>query len=308
MVLSAKHALTTAQTLIYSKKNIARAYKGFDDTDIAGIYKIENDRIQIVRDTGDEEILSASKIRSAFQSHIGRLPDYFSYLSPEYSGPTYWKYNACILFKGWKFDKSQYPAAIKLQTLVSNRCNRIDDIEVLKSFIQSDQNQLGYLVAPDGLSFPTNSSELLKDLDDINLKKKEIHKTTEPYCSCPAFQKQLNNLSLFQDEIKDYKPTCKHITWIHKFRELCGSRTKLRNNAPGNSPGCCVAWGYKLPDKLSLLWTRSGAQAPMSCWAEYMPDQHFTRKDAWSLFDRMIDKGFLPVLGSSLPQLFHYFK
>ena len=62
MVLSAKHDLTTAQTLIYSKKNIARAYEGFDDTDITGIYKIENDRIQIVRHTGDEEVLSASKI------------------------------------------------------------------------------------------------------------------------------------------------------------------------------------------------------------------------------------------------------
>tara|TARA_B100000427_G_C15516450_1_gene598408 strand:- start:2000 stop:2920 length:921 start_codon:yes stop_codon:yes gene_type:complete len=306
MVLSVKHALTTAQTLIYSKKNIARAYEGFDDTDITGIYKIENDRIQIVRDTGDEEVLSASKIRSAFQSHIGRLPDYFSYLSPEYSGPTYWKYNACILFKGWKFDKSQYPAAIKLQNLVSKRCNRIDDIEILKSFIQSDQNQLGYLVAPEGLVFPSKSSELLNDLNDINLKKEKVHRT--PYCSCPSFQRQLNNLSSFQDEIKDYKPTCKHITWIHKFRELCGARTKLRNVAPGNSPALCVAWGYKLPDKLSLLWTRSGAQAPMSCWAEYKPDEHFTRKDAWSLFDRMIDKGFLPVLGSSLPQLSHYFK
>ena len=75
MVLSAKHDLTTAQTLIYSKKNIARAYEGFDDTDITGIYKIENDRKKAIDESYNMCMLFASLRLRNFYKNASSLFD-----------------------------------------------------------------------------------------------------------------------------------------------------------------------------------------------------------------------------------------
>jgi hypothetical protein len=38
-------------------------------------------------------------------------------------------------------------------------------------------------------------------------------------------------------------------------------------------------------------------------WRTYKPREVFTEDDAWSLFDNMMEAGYVPFPGTSLPQL-----
>jgi len=85
--------LNSAQALIYSRSNIRRAYPEFDDTSIAGIY-LRGDHCLVVRHDGSEQNYERSLIKAAFQSYTHRLKDFFSYLGPNYRGPSVWHHNA----------------------------------------------------------------------------------------------------------------------------------------------------------------------------------------------------------------------
>jgi hypothetical protein len=131
----------------------------------------------------------------------------------------------------------------------------------------------------------------------------------EPWCSCGSFQRQFNNLDLFRQEIEGFRPWCIHLTWFNKYRELLCKRTEIRNAHPSGAPPNCVAWWYAPPvDHVSdgrfvLLHTKSGAQAPLNHWRSYKPRTVFTQHDAWDLFFNMMDAGYIPFPGTSLPQL-----
>jgi hypothetical protein len=131
----------------------------------------------------------------------------------------------------------------------------------------------------------------------------------EPYCSCGSFQRQLLNVSEFQEEVQGFKPWCIHLSWFGKYRELLCKRTEARNASPSGTPEKCVAWWYAPPtDHISdgrfvLLYTNSGAQAPLSHWRAYKPKEVFTQHHAWDLFFNMMDVGYVPFPGVSLPQL-----
>ena len=92
----------SAQALIYSVSNIRRAFPEFDDTEIAGIHK-QHDNILVVRHDGSSQKYNAALIRNAFQEFTSRVPDFFSYLGPNYRGPSIWRNNCYILFKGWLY-------------------------------------------------------------------------------------------------------------------------------------------------------------------------------------------------------------
>jgi hypothetical protein len=110
-------------------------------------------------------------------------------------------------------------------------------------------------------------------------------------------------------EITGYKPGCIHLTWFYKYRELLCHRTDVRNKFFGGSPDTCVAWWYAPPSdyisdgRFVLLHTKSGAQAPLSHWRTYKPKEIFTQHNAWDLFSNMMDAGYAPFPGTSLPQL-----
>jgi hypothetical protein len=144
------------------------------------------------------------------------------------------------------------------------------------------------------------------ELDDVQ----EQHAMFgEPCCSCGSFQRQLNNLSAFQEEIQGFKPWCIHLTWFNKYRELLCKRTEVRNGSPSGTPDKCVAWWYAPPadhtndGRFVLLHTKSGAQAPLSHWRTYKPKEMFTQNDAWDLFFNMMEAGYAPFPGTALPQL-----
>jgi hypothetical protein len=94
--------LNAAQAAIYTRTNLSRAFQDFDDTDIGGIY-LRGDDCLVVRRDGSEQAYNRELIKTSFNTYTHRLKDFFSYLGPNYRGPSVWHNNAYILFKGWNY-------------------------------------------------------------------------------------------------------------------------------------------------------------------------------------------------------------
>ncbi|MFZ9115018.1 MAG: hypothetical protein ACO24D_18035 [bacterium] len=304
--------LNPAQASIYSRTNIRRAYPDFDDTEIGGIY-LRGDDCIVVRRDGSQQAYQRSLIKQAFSSYTHRLKDFFSYLGPNYRGPSVWHNNAYIIFKGWTYTHAlgHLSSNAKLQQHWADKFIHLSDPAKVTAILQSDQTDLGHLVAPDGMRLPDRALDMESELDDVQEQKPLFG---EPSCSCGSFQRQLSNLSAFQEEIQGFKPWCIHLTWFNKYRELLSKRTEVRNTSPSGAPEKCVAWWYAPPSDHSsdgrflLLHTKSGAQAPLSHWRTYKPSEVFTQHHAWDLFFNMMEAGYTPFPGTSLPQLKNAFK
>lgn len=299
--------LNAAQSLIYTRTNIGRAFQDFDDTEIAGIY-LRDDNCLVVRRDGTEQTYPRELIKLAFTNYTNRLKDFFSYLGPNYRGPSVWHNNAYVLFKGWHHAHAlgHLTSNATLQNHWADKFIHISDPAKLTALLQSDQTDIGHLVAPDGMRLPNRPIDMDSQLD---ADAKQDPLPSEPTCSCGSFQRQLSNLSFFQEEIKGFKPWCIHLSWFNKYRELLCKRTDARNASPSGTPEKCVAWWYQPPaDSVSdgrfvLLYTNNGAQAPLSHWRYYKPKEVFTQHHAWDLFFNMMEAGYVPFPGISLPQL-----
>ncbi len=299
--------LNAAQSLIYTRTNISRAFQDFDDTEIAGIY-LRDDNCLVVRRDGSEQAYPREVIKLAFTNYTNRLKDFFSYLGPNYRGPSVWHNNAYIMFKGWNYAHAlgHLTSHAKLQAHWADKFIHVSDAAKLKAILQSDQTDIGYLVAPDGMRLADRPIDMDSELDDGSEQKPVL---SEPTCSCGSFQRQLSNLSSFQEEIEGFKPWCIHLSWFNKYRELLCKRTDARNASPSGTPEKCVAWFYAPPkDAISdgrfvLLYTNQGAQAPLSHWRNYKSNEVFTQHHAWDLFFNMMDASYVPFPGIALPQL-----
>lgn len=308
--------LNQAQQLIYTKSNLRRAFQDFDDTEISAIY-LRDDLVIVVRNDGTEQTYSRELVKVAYQQFTYRLKDFFSYLGPNFRGPSIWRNNSYIMFKGWHYShKLGYLSqAAQMQRAWADKFIHISDRTKLVQLLQSDQTDLGHLVAPDGFH----------EIDQaINLDAPELDSTTEaesvpqlqanPYCSCGSFQRQLNNLSEFQAEIKGYKPWCIHLTWMQRYRQLLVKRSEVRSQCRGQTAEQAVAWWYAPPEGTSdegrflVLYTKQGSMAPLKAWRTYKSKEVFTQHHAWDLFDNMLDNGFIPFPGTALPQLSNAWK
>ena len=300
--------LNAAQSLIYTRTNIGRAFQDFDDTEIAGIY-LRGDNCLVVRRDGTEQTYPRELIKLAFTNYTNRLKDFFSYLGPNYRGPSVWHNNAYVLFKGWHHAHAlgHLTSNATLQTHWADRFIHVTDPAKVITLLQSNQTDIGHLVAPDGMRLPNRPLDLGSDMETQESDVPAV--TPEPYCSCGSFQRQLLNVSEFQAEIQGFKPWCIHLSWFGKYRELLCKRTDARNASPSGTPEKCVAWWYQPPaDSVSdgrfvLLYTNNGAQAPLSHWRYYKPKEVFTQHHAWDLFFNMMEAGYVPFPGISLPQL-----
>lgn len=299
--------LDGAQASIYTRTNIARAYQGFDDSEIAGI-TLHGANCIVVRRDGTEQTYNRELIKTAYNTYTHRLKDFFSYLGPNYRGPSVWRNNAYIMFKGWNYTHAlgHTTANAKLQAHWADKFIHLSDPAKLTTLLQSDQTDLGHLVAPDGMRFPDQPIDMDSELDPDAEQKPLLG---EPTCSCGSFQRQLNNLSAFQAEVQGFKPWCIHLTWFQKYRELLCKRTEVRNAARSGVPEKCVSWWYAPPadanssGRFVLLHTKSGAQAPVTHWRTYKPKEILTQHDAWDLFFSMLEAGYVPFPGVALPQL-----
>ena len=299
--------LNAAQSLIYTRTNISRAFQDFDDTEIAGIY-LRDDNCLVVRRDGIEQTYPRELIKLAFINYTHRLKDFFSYLGPNYRGPSVWHNNAYVLFKGWNYTHAlgHLTSNAKLQAHWADKFIHVSDIAKITAILQSDQTDIGHLVAPDGMRLTDRPIDMDSELEDGT---KQDSMFGEPTCSCGSFQRQLSNLSSFQEEIEGFRPWCIHLSWFNKYRELLCKRTDARNASPSGTPEKCVAWFYAPPkDSVSdgrfvLLYTNQGAQAPLSHWRNYKPNEVFTQHHAWDLFFNMMDASYVPFPGIALPQL-----
>jgi hypothetical protein len=212
------------------------------------------------------------------------------------------------MFKGWNYNHAlgNLTSNAKLQAHWADKFIHLSDPTKLITLLQSDQTDLGHLVAPDGMRLPNQPLDMDSELDSNSEQEPMLNK---PSCSCGSFQRQLNNLSDFQEEIQGFQPWCIHLTWFHKYRELLVKRADVRNEARGGAPMNCVAWWYAPPvdhnnnGRFVLLYTKHGSMAPLSHWRTYKPKEVFTQHDAWDLFFNMMDAGYVPFPGTSLPQL-----
>lgn len=308
--------LNNAQTIIYSRTNIRRAFQDFDDSDIAAI-NLRSDSCVVVYRDGAERVFPTQPIKDAFVLYTHRLKDFFSYLGPNYRGPSIWHSGAYIMFKGWTYQHAlgHLSSNAQLQAAWADKFIHLTETEKVKALLQSDQTDLGYLIAPDGFSH-LQTFELGSSFDDEETESFDAPEPQEssPYCSCGSFQRQLNNLVDFQNEIPGYKPSCIHLTWFKKYRELLCERSRVRSEARGQAPDKCVAWWYAPPSdhatdgRFVLLHTKYGAQAPLTHWRTYKQSEVFTQHDAWDLFFNMMAADYVPFPGVALPQLISFAK
>ena len=170
--------LNDAQSLIYTRTNIRRAFQDFDDTDVGGIYLFE-DQCRIVYRDGATLDYPQQQIKTAYTDFTNRLPDFFAYLGPNYMGPTIWHHGSLVLFKGWNYVHAcgQHTFNAKLQQRWADKLMRITDEQQLRQLLQSEQTDIGYLVAPEGFRYPNQAVDMDSELGEDN-QPKPI--TTEP--------------------------------------------------------------------------------------------------------------------------------
>jgi hypothetical protein len=315
MSIQTQDQLTAAQASIYSRSNIRRAFADFDDTEIASI-NLRGNSVVVVRTDGSEQAYPREIVITAYQGFTQRLKHFFSYLGPNYRGPSIWHNNAYILFKGWTYGHAlgHISTNAKLQASWADKFIHINDQTKLEALLQSEHTDIGHLIAPDGFrymqSIELGSAVSGSSGDDIEPQAADTQpKEYESYCSCGSFKRQLSSLADFQREIPGYKPTCIHMTWLHKYRALLSERSRVRTEARGGAVVKCVAWAYAPPEdhmskgRFVLLHTNSGSMAPISHWRTYKSNEVFTEEHAWDLFFNMLEAGYVPFPLTSLPQL-----
>ena len=214
------------------------------------------------------------------------------------------------MFKGWHYSHAlgHLSSNAKLQTVWADKFIHLTEQEKLKAILQSNQTDLGYIVAPDGYQDKSNMVDLESEFEQEESNQNNAVIQSTPTCSCGSYQRQLQNLREFSSEITGFQPWCIHLTWIQKYRELLSERSRVRTETPG-AVAKCVAWAYAPPEDHSskgrfiLLHTNSGSMAPISHWKTYKPTEVFTQEHAWDLFFNMLEAGYVPFPLTSLPQL-----
>ena len=194
MSTTTQKELNEAQTCIYSKSNIARAYPDIDAMSIKDIRK-KNGKIVI----NDKTRLDPKPIQEEFVKFTNRVPNYFEYLSPTGSALTPWRENCYVLWKGWKYQYPQrknlvalqewcigkgvhkIPYIDGLQALIQPTAKincKLHEEEVLKPFkLPFEECDLGYVVAPDGRNDASKEIDLMtpfkEDVDEDELEDVE---------------------------------------------------------------------------------------------------------------------------------------
>jgi hypothetical protein len=305
--------MNSAQALIYSKSNIRRAFPEFDDTEIAGIYKQDDDVI-IVRHDGTNQKYDAALIRNAFQEFTSRVPDFFSYLGPNYRGPSVWRNNCYILFKGWLY--SQVGAEKLFQTQAqyrwADKFSLLDSEEKVTNVL--NEYNLGYIVSPDGRIKGQKEVAIGTDEELPDDNQEDALQEAIPHCNCGSFQQQTQNLTELQAEIPGYEPICKHIAYMRKFREFCVKRSNLIEELRGGLVTNATAWHYTPPGahqeygNFRVIYTKSGQMATLDKWRIYNKNVTYTQHDVWQLLDNMLANKFVPFPLTALGHISHAFK
>ena len=303
--------LNEGQALIYSRTNIRRAFNDFDDSDLAGFFR-KDDQLIVCRTDGTNQQYPVKPIIDAYRGFTSRLPHFFSYLGPNFRGPSIWRNNCYVLFKGWHYQAQGSASLVSsvAQRRWADKFSMLHDESKLNAALQ--MFDLGYLISPDGKTE-------VKPQDVLGSAVSETDETPvsepQPYCSCGSFQRQKQVLPQLQQEIPGYECTCKHMTWFAKYREYLSKRSELIESCRGNMAEKATAWYYAPPEigkthgQLAIIFTKHGQNAPLKYWRWYKSNrERFDETDAWNLFDSMLEQGYVPFPHTALLSVSHAFK
>jgi hypothetical protein len=230
---------------------------------------------------------------------IRREVPYFSYLGPGYRGPIPWSHsqNTFILLKGYHYhdSNSNNTELAERQSLWLNNFDLIHEFEPLRCFLE-DITISPYGEVPQWINTKKSIGHIIKPYDN--------------YCSCGAFQKQVAYLDQLQKELGSWHPICKHVIWYDKYLQLSNKRTELRQKNPNQKK--IVAWQYIPKEKgsselngiFNLFFTEKGLYASAEDWKK-IPTQ-MTEKDAWTMFNKALEKKYLPYHISEATRLKDY--
>lgn len=291
--------LNAAQQIIYTPTMIGRAFSEFEYGDISGIYRVGT-KCVVVQSDGYEWNFPAEEIRKAYKKFIGREVPFFDYLGPKYRGPLPWQHkeNTFILLKGWHYSSqgSYKKSEAQMQRLWVDGFNNLKGLGELQAILENSNDD-------------DPEEEVLPDVREA---LGHVIKPNE-YCSCKAFQKQLNNLDEFKDEFSDdYKPTCKHLIWYELFKRYQKERTNLLANLPGGKQDKIAVWFYtpmingsNSPYGVFQIWWKDDTGKDLDSkdadnWKKYKP---LTQYDTWKYLFKMVEKGFIPYEGSLYPKV-----
>lgn len=302
--------LDEGQALIYSNNNIRRAFPDFEHSDIAGKFRTGS-KLVICRTDGTSQEYESKLIIDEFKAFTARLPHFFAYLGPNFRGPSIWRNNCYILFKGWHYQAQGSASLISsiAQRRWADKFSMLHDESKVKAALS--MFDLGYLISPDGKT-EIKAQDVLGSALSENTETKE---EPQPYCSCGSFQQQLRLLPQLQQEIPGYQPTCKHMTWFARYRNYLSKRSELLESCRGNVSDKATAWYYAPPaigeqnGNLTIIFTKHGQNAPLKYWRYYKSNREkFNETHAWDLFDSMLEQGYVPFPHSSLLAISKAFK
>jgi hypothetical protein len=119
--------LNGAQSLIYTQTNLRRAFPDFEEGEVASIHLRDNHCI-VARIDGSHETYERQLVVNAYLDFRSRLKDFFSYLGPNYRGPSPWRNEMYVMFKGWHHAHAlgHLSRNAQLQALLADKFTRIE--------------------------------------------------------------------------------------------------------------------------------------------------------------------------------------
>ena len=130
---------------------------------------INLDDLVVVYNDGTEKEFDTHPIKEAFKDFRSRCPDFFAYLGPDLKGPSFWRNNCYVLYKGWNYQfqgSYRLPQAI-MQQKWGDKLQLIQNEEGMKAFLGNEFKSCEFcyvcfkLKVYGSLTARTNSEQLL---------------------------------------------------------------------------------------------------------------------------------------------------
>lgn len=249
-------------------------------------------------DTLEGEIILPKDIYvENFLDFRSRCPDYFDYVGPKYETRACWKADFYFLPIGW-IAQSRH---CKHQDVLVGQFNIFKTLKHFKSFrelndlISYPGQQYGYLVSHLGLETPIVDADIPAET---------------PYCTCGSFQLQWRHREAFKQILgEDYRPSCKHITYMHAFDDLRSKTSSLLYEQTKERVYKTLAYWYLPPESntesgvLKALYINDQPMKTIDHWTLYKTEKPITQEQVWKFFHTALDNGYLIKHAMILPTL-----
>lgn len=272
-----------AESQIFSRGATYRLMPGLEHLRFNSIDMLEND--VIVSTIEGDVVQSRDVYIEHFLEYRQRLPNFFEYVGPKYTPRTLWRHGLYVLFIGWQSLANSYITndIVTQQALLMNEVGRRQEFIRLRDELNLPGNQLGHLVAHEGIS--SQPPDTILPLD-------------QPYCTCGSFQMQLHHVEQFRDVCgSDFQPMCKHIRYMREFDKLRNVSSELAARQADERLSKTMAYLFFPPTDqtssgtLRALYIDEQPSRPIEHWSVYNRTIH--HEDVWEFFFQSIKHGYM---------------